>query len=96
MKRNDTFLTKNFSSEELINSSPESISGKFAAKEAIIKAFGDIQKLKLSEIKIINSSSGKPTFELINDKMNIISKDLSITHTEDNAIASVVILTNEL
>ena len=64
-----------------------SFAGKFCAKEAIIKAFD--KKISMKNIEIINLESGKIEV-LINGKNNNKIK-CSISHTNDYAIAFVVI-----
>lgn len=64
--------------------------GRFAAKEAVIKALPDIQNLQWTDIKIINDKTGKPhcTVENKNLKQTI---HISISHTKNHAIAFAVI-----
>ena len=64
-----------------------SFAGKFCAKEAVIKAVNN--KLEMKDIEIINSSSGKPLVYIKGKEQDNIS--CSISHTEDYAVAFVVV-----
>ena len=87
------FVNKVFSLEEQeycnSKSKPEiHYSGKFAAKEAIIKAIkssGFDHALSLKDIKIINHSDGAPFVVLNFDYKGDVK--VSISHTEMNAVA---------
>ena len=70
---------------------------RFAAKEAVFKAISNKLKSKYdiswTDIEIKNDENGKPMFFI--DKLNkcdIISKDISMSHIKDYAIACVSIL----
>ena len=64
----------------------QSISGKFSAKEAFIKA--SIQKISnLKDIEILSNIEGKPCISHENKKYNLVS----ISHEKDYAIAVVII-----
>ena len=70
---------------------------RFAAKEAVFKAISNKLKSKYdiswTDIEIKNDENGKPMFFI--DKLNkcdIISKDISMSHIKEYAIASVSIL----
>ncbi len=71
---------------------------RFAAKEAIFKAISDSLKSKYDitwiDIEIKNDENGRPTFSIDKlDKMiNIIDKDISISHIKEYAIANVTML----
>ena len=89
------FLEHVFSEEEIAyclryKSPAEHFAGRFAAKEAVIKALPDIKNLKWTDIKIVNDKSGKP-------HCSVSHKDLkqtihiSISHTHAHAIAFAVI-----
>ncbi len=99
------FLEKVYSSEE-INICEEkgglkyqSYAGRFAAKEAFIKAVGVswIDEFNLNDIEILNEASGKPFIRLrgkIEDwsKMQKISFiHVSISHTKEYATATVIL-----
>lgn len=64
------------------------IAGRFAAKEAISKAFGTgIGDLSFKDIEIINDDKGKP---IVTKPINYIIH-LSISHSESYAVANAVI-----
>ena len=94
------FVNKVFSPEEQeycnSKSNPEiHYSGRFAAKEAIIKAIkssGFDQEFSLKSIKIINHSDGSPYVKLdFKYKGNI---KVSISHTQTHAIAVAILKIN--
>lgn len=99
VERNSNFIEKVFTKKEQeyfkkVNLRYESIAGKFAAKEAVVKALGTgFRNMKINDIEIINDELGKPLVELKGGALNVI-KDyknikihLSISHNRDNAIA---------
>ena len=103
IKRNEKFIEKICSEEEIKylkkkDFKYESIAGKFAAKEAIVKALGTgFRNMKIKDIEITNNELGKPLVELKGGALEII-KDyknirihLSISHSRDNAIAYSII-----
>ncbi len=59
--------------------------GKFCAKEAFFKATN--LKIPFSKIKILNDSKGKPEIFIDN---KLFDANLSISHTNDYAVAIVV------
>lgn len=68
----------------------EFLAGRFAAKEAFAKATGTgIGQLSFKDIHVLPSKSGKPEL-LINgyESMNLL---ISISHSEDYAVAQVII-----
>lgn len=100
-RRGLLFLEKVFNKDEINQCSKYShpmphYAARFAAKEAISKALGTGIGAHLSfhDIHIKNLKSGKPYIEL-SDKANIHFNypkiSLSLTHTKDHAIASVLI-----
>ena len=78
----------------------EKLSGRFAAKEAILKLMGTGWRGKIAwtDIEIINNSIGQPEVTLdgevkkIADKLGVKHISVSITHTANFAIASAVAL----
>jgi holo-[acyl-carrier protein] synthase len=79
----------------------EKLSGRFAAKEAILKLFGTGWRGKIAwtDIEILNDALGKPEVSLSGEvalmatKAGIEEISISITHTSNFAIASAVALT---
>jgi len=83
--------------------STEKLAGRFAAKEAVMKLIGTGWRGKIAwtDIEVTNDSQGQPAVTVtgevkkIADKLGIDQIAISITHTSDFAIASVVALTSE-
>ncbi|MGG1676777.1 holo-ACP synthase [Neobacillus sp. NRS-1170] len=78
----------------------ESLAGKFAAKEATVKALGSgfNEFIQPSDIEILNNENGMPFLILHNrsleysKKMNIQEYKISISHNKTTAVAVVVLL----
>lgn len=99
MEGNLPFLNRVFSSEEIDyiksrNLRPEFAAGRFAAKEAVVKAMGTgFSGFDIRDIVIERMPSGKPEVTLRNKAKEIAEGfgkykfHLSISHGEDNAIA---------
>lgn len=69
----------------------EHFAGRFAAKEATIKALsGFISNLKLKDVQILNDSSGKPYVKLNTEYPTSLKIKLSLSHTSELAIASAI------
>lgn len=74
------------------------ISGRFAAKEAVLKCIGSgmYDGVSLTDIQIVQSKNGKPIVELkgevkkISDKMQINFWHISITHSISYSYAFVI------
>lgn len=97
----DNFLRKCFSHEEIQECAgrPESLAGRFAAKEATTKALGTgIRGITLDQIVIAKNKVGKPHLRLAGDALRLskeqcwVSHDVSISHSENSACAVVVAL----
>ena len=89
----EKFLDKIFLPAELANSTKlETRAGIFAAKEAIIKALNFLKAGDWQRIEIIKDKNGRPEIKF--DKLNkeIISRDISISHDGEYAIAFVVFI----
>lgn len=91
-KWGDVFLNRVFTKKEIEYSMQkrfpyQHLAARFAAKESIIKAFGN-NPVTFKQIEIINDKFGKPSC-MINKKKNSIR--LSIAHTDKYAIATAVI-----
>ena len=90
---NDEFVLRYFSETE--KSLPiEKLAGKFAAKEALFKAL-DVQELfRWNDIEVISELNGSPKFNFNNHLAHYVQDKkihLSISHSNDNAIAFVII-----
>ena len=78
----------------------EKFSGRFAAKEAILKLIGTGWRGKIAwtDIEVVNNSAGQPVVSLdgevakIAGRLGIEHISVSITHTANFAIASAVAL----
>ena|ERR1041384_3356849 len=76
-----------------------SLAGRFAAKEAVIKAFGQGfgGRWKWVHIEVVREKSGKPTLKLsgILEKLRLQRKikalHLSIAHSKRDAVATVIL-----
>jgi holo-[acyl-carrier protein] synthase len=90
---NDKFINFVLSKEEIsllekrINKE-EFLAGRFAAKEAFLKANGKgIGGIPLKEIKVLNEETGKP-YIICNE---IKYEDVSISHEKHYAVAIVIL-----
>jgi phosphopantetheinyl transferase (holo-ACP synthase) len=84
--REEPFYTANFSQREIsyciLQHNPQaSFAGKFAAKEALVKADNNLQKMPFCEIEILNNESGRPVFD---------GFSISISHSRTVAIAMAI------
>ncbi len=94
-KSNQFFYKKIFTPVEikycLSKADPyQHFAARFAAKEAVLKAFGDNAHIGWKDIKIINDKNGKPLciYKDRNFKKQIL---ISISHTKNYAVASALI-----
>ena len=74
-----------------------SLSVRFAAKEALIKAIGSAGPVSLTDIEVINLDTGKP-FLKINGRLEVFLKEksirrahLSLSHEHEYGVACVVL-----
>jgi holo-[acyl-carrier protein] synthase len=73
------------------NSYP-SLAGRFAAKEAVMKALG-VGGMKFRDIEIVRTPSGKPEVRLSGrmerraERLGVKRIGVSISHSRDNAVA---------
>ncbi|MCB2180031.1 holo-ACP synthase [bacterium] len=101
---NPAFLKRVFSEREIqycqsYKSSIEHFAGKFAAKEAFMKAIGKgiRQEIWFSQIEILNHASGAPYFSLHGkaqealETLEVSSTHLSISHSKENAVSMVIL-----
>ena len=82
---------------EICKDQPWRLAARVAAKEAVAKAFGTgIGDMRWTEIEIIRDARGRPELLLHGDaaqlaeSMGLTQWEISLSHTEDNAIAFVV------
>lgn len=96
-KWGDLFLKRVFTDKEIAYAKSrrttfEHLAGRFAAKEAILKAT-DIGEFAFKDIEIVNNKAGKPCANITkpksaNKKYKI---SVSISHIKDYAVASAVV-----
>ncbi|NCD24543.1 MAG: holo-[acyl-carrier-protein] synthase [Deltaproteobacteria bacterium] len=75
------------------------LAGRFAAKEAAVKALGTgfTQGISLHDIEILNDPAGKPCLAFHGHalrhrtRMNVKTQFVSISHGKDNAVAVVIL-----
>lgn len=101
-KYDEKFLNKLFTTKEkeyilYKNKDFKTVSGMFAAKEAISKVTGTgIGKLSWTDIEILHNKSGRPyvnpshNLDQILKTLNLESIDISISHEEEFSIAFAV------
>jgi holo-[acyl-carrier protein] synthase len=94
----DRFINKIFTRSEINESIKKghfisSIAGKFAAKEAFLKAYSP-PYFSFKQIEILSSKNNKPNIRILNDKSTKVIKNcyLSISHEHEMAIAVVIII----
>ncbi len=100
-KKSKKFLYKVFTELEIITCrkkrKPEIfLAGRFAAKEAVIKALGSVLKQKPAwkEIEIVTGFKGLPKVKLsgqLNQKLKKSTILISISHTDNLAIALAIL-----
>lgn len=104
-KHNDRFLNSVYTKQEVeycekhTKTKYQHYAARFAAKEAFFKATSNISSEKSvdwTNIEVINDENGRPElkFKEIKD-IKIQSIDLSLSHTDEYAVATVVILYDE-
>jgi len=104
-KWGESFLSKIFTPREIHYSNSRRISSqhfaaRFAAKEAVIKAFGEPRKhpLNWTDIEVLNDDEGKPIIEFHNGAMKLKKKKgigeviVSLSHSKDYAIANAILM----
>ncbi|MFA6217159.1 MAG: holo-ACP synthase [Candidatus Omnitrophota bacterium] len=90
-----SFLTRIFTHAELENAKTrvslyQHLAGRFAAKEAVFKAAGDV-RLNWKDIEIMNDKEGKPLCRILNNKGKKIIVFVSISHVKNYAVANAII-----
>ncbi len=107
-RRGDRFLERVFLPGEVLRGRrhprafAEHVAGRFAAKEAAMKALGTgLRAISFKEIVIKREASGKPRLEFRGRalerarRLRVRASEVSITHTRTTAAAAVVLLTDE-
>jgi holo-[acyl-carrier protein] synthase len=101
-KWGDKFLKRVFTDSEIsycyAKSNPYlSLSVRFAAKEATIKAVGSGMPVSFTDIEIVNADTGKPALRMsgrLQDFLNtrkIRKAHLSLSHEQEYGVASVIL-----
>jgi holo-[acyl-carrier protein] synthase len=98
-----TFLKRVFTPAEIAycekhRNRPERFAGRFAAKEAAMKALGTGWRhgVRWVDIEVVREPSGKPALKLsgasraIADRLGVKNIALTITHTGNTALAQVI------
>ncbi len=98
--RTPALLERLFSETERVQTgrtlSSASLAGRFAAKEALIKAFGHSTGVRWHDLEVISDSHGNPAFQLHNAAaalatgQGINAIHLSMSHDAGIAIAYVI------
>ncbi len=88
------FLT-GFTDKELKNAKEHNgfyqhLAGRFAVKEAVLKALGKV-KLSFKDIEVLNDSAGRPHCSLLSNNQNNFNIYISISHIKNYAVASAII-----
>jgi len=104
-KWGDSFLTKVFTGKEIKYSNskrfaPQHFAARFAAKEAVVKAFGVARKYPLNwtDIEIFNDEEGKPVILFSNDALKLKKRKkvsevvVSMSHSKNYAVANAILL----
>jgi len=102
-KWQNKFLKRIFTKNEIDYSNQKTASfqhlaARFAAKEAVLKAFGDstIHRIEWTNVEILNDKFGKPLIKLsgkakqAKEKKGITDIIISVSHTRTYAVASAV------
>lgn len=101
LKRTPALADRLFAeSEQVRDGKPmplRSLAGRFAAKEAFIKALGDSRGITWHDVRVVSDALGNPGLELgpasqaIADGMGITDIHLSMSHDAGMAIAYVIV-----
>jgi holo-[acyl-carrier protein] synthase len=102
-RRGQTFLRRIFTPKEIeycerFKNKFERYAGRFAAKEAAMKALGTGWRhgIRWVDLEVVRERSGRPTISLAGEAAKIAGQlgvrriSLSITHTEVEALAQVI------
>ena len=95
-KWGNDFLNRIFTETELEQAKKrgtsiyQHLAGRFAAKEAVFKAFND-KHLGWKDFQILNDQAGRPYCEFLNKKFAKFDIQISISHVKTYAVANCVI-----
>jgi holo-[acyl-carrier protein] synthase len=101
-KWGDKFLERVFTENEIVYCYKKrtpylSLSVRFAAKEALIKAIGSEVPVSLTDIEVINTGTGKPILKINNNLQDFFTSKqiktahLSLSHEHDYGVACVIL-----
>lgn len=100
VEKNPQFLNRFFGEDELklfnTNNKYQRIAGNFAGKEAFSKSLGTgIVGFSLDEVQVLRNELNAPYLKFSGNALDIVQKrnlafSISISHTNDNAIAIVI------
>jgi len=104
-KWGNSFLTKVFTDKEISYSNskrfaPQHFAARFAAKEAVVKAFGEARKspVNWTDIEIFNDKEGRPIISFSNGALKLKKRKkvgevvVSMSHSKNYAVANVILL----
>lgn len=101
--KNNRFLNKIFTTAELDycfskKNTASSLATKFAAKEAVIKAFNNIKErvTDYKKIEITNDSSGAPQVKLLYANIGNYQIMLSLSNEFEKAVAVAIVVTRQM
>ena len=105
LSRHPTFAPRVFTDEENAyctrgGTPAECYAGRFAAREAVIKALGGLRGAKWKDISVSRAPSGAPSIALAGnakrraDTLGVTRVLLTVTHEKTNAIAFAVAVTD--
>ena len=101
-KWGDGFLKKIFTDKEISYArerrfSSEHLAARFAAKEAVLKAFGENRWIDWKNIETFNAETGKPSIRLhgyleeLKRERGVGEVVVTMSHTKDYALANVIL-----
>lgn len=104
IEKNSNFLIRYFGEEEQklfnTNNKYERIAGNFAGKEAFSKAIGTgVVGFSLDEVQVLRNELNAPYLKFSGNALKIVEErklnfSISISHTDNNAIAIVIAYPN--
>ena len=107
-KWGQSFLRKVYTDRELAYAHSkrfpfQHLAARFAAKEAIFKALGEVEKdfVGWKNVEILNDNYGKPVVfwhgeaDAVRKKRNLKGAVVSLSHTENYAVASAMLVFNK-
>jgi holo-[acyl-carrier protein] synthase len=94
-KYGQVFLERIFTDKELKNAKEHNgfyqhLAGRFAVKEAVFKALGNI-KLGFRDVEVFNDPQGRPYCSLLKYNQKRFNIHISISHIKNYAVASAIV-----